>query len=98
MQEYSTPKKMKRVGDLFEKYKVRFKAPQATVEKACALAIKEVTGFTVKDEQIVYTVSNRTLRVNVPSVLKSELRFHQEAILTELEAQLGESKGSRTML
>lgn len=98
MREYSAPKRMKRVGDLFEKYRVRFKAPQATVEKACAKAIFEVTGYTVLAEQVTYTVHTQTLSLQVPSVLKSELRFQQEAILTALERELGESNSSRTIL
>lgn len=89
MQEYSTPKKMKRMGELFEKYRLHIKAPQATVEKAFVKAVKEVTGFDISVEQVTYTVSTRTLSLHVPSILKSELRFHQDAILRALEAELG---------
>lgn len=89
MREYSTPKAMKRVGDLFESYKTRFKAPQATVEKTFVVVTKEVTGFTLTESQVSYTVSNRTISLGVPSILKSELSFHYEAILQQLERKLG---------
>jgi hypothetical protein len=89
MHEYSAPKKMKQISDLFEKYRTRFKAPQATVEKACAKAISEITGFSIDLEQISYTVSTRTISLQVPSVVKSELKFHYETILKKLESELG---------
>ncbi len=89
MDGYSTPRAMKQVGDLFEKYKTRFKAPQASVERECLLVIKQVTGFDILPAQIKYTVSTRTISLQVPSILKSELRFHHAAILQELETRLG---------
>lgn len=89
MREYHTPKAMKSVGDLFEKYKTRFKAPQASVEKACAEAINEVTGFKVTQAQVTYTVATKTISLQVPSVLKSELKFHHAAIMERLERELG---------
>ena len=89
MDDYFVPKKMKKVGDLFEKYRTRFKAPQATVEKACVKAIKEESGFDVTVEQISYTVSTRTISLQVPSLLKSELKFHYSSILKHLERELG---------
>lgn len=98
MYDYSAPKKMTRMGELFEKYRLHIQAPQSTVEKACAKAIKEVTGLEVRPEQISYTVSTRTLSLQVPSVLKSELRFHQEEILRVLEAELGRKGEQRTIL
>ncbi|MBP6881088.1 MAG: hypothetical protein KBC35_00465 [Candidatus Pacebacteria bacterium] len=98
MQEYSAPKAMKRVGDIFDKYKIRFKAPQASVEKECIAVIKEVSGFDIKSNQVAYTVSTRTISLRVPSILKSELRFHQNAILQELENRLGKDGCPKALL
>lgn len=80
---------MKQLGDLFEKYRLRLKAPQSTVEKECVVVIREVAGFTITAAQVTYTVSTRTISLQVPSLLKSELRFHHTAILQELENRLG---------
>lgn len=91
MNDYSTPKAMKRVGDLFESYKKRLKAPQATVEKTFIEVTKEVTGFTLQKSQVSYTVSTRTISLQVPSILKSELSFQYEAILKQLEQTLGQT-------
>lgn len=80
---------MKKIGDLFEKYRKYFKAPQASVEKECVVVIKEVTGFDVPFEQVEYTVSTRSLYLKVPSILKSELKFHYSNILKLLVKRLG---------
>lgn len=97
-EHYSTPKAMKRLGDLFEKYRTHFKAPQASVEKECVAVVKEVTGFTLTQEQVSYTVSTRTISLQVPSLLKSELRFHYAAILSKLTERLGKDGAPKTIL
>jgi hypothetical protein len=91
MDNYSTPKKMKTVGDLFEKYRKLLKPPQASVEKECLETIKKVTGFDLSDYKITYTVSTKTVSLGVPSVLKTEIKFHQEKILNQLKVNLGET-------
>lgn len=92
MDDYSTPKKMKNIGDLFERYKKHFKAPQASVEKACSESIFKVTNFEVKKESIKYTVSTKTISLNLPSVLKSEIKFKHKEILSDLEETLGKEE------
>lgn len=98
MDDYSTPQQMKRIGGLFDKYRLRFKAPQASVEKVCIEVINEVTGFDIKIEQITYTVSTRTLSLQLPSILKSELRFHQELILEKITDKLGSDGSPKIIL
>lgn len=98
MDNYSTPRQMKRIGDFFEKYKTRFRAPQASVENACIEVIYETTGFKLTSEQITYTVSTRTISLQIPSVLKSELRFHHELILQKLVDKLGRENSPKTIL
>jgi len=89
MDSYGPPRPMKQIGDLFLKYRQRFKAPQATVEKEFVLVIKEVSGFDITFEQVEYTVTTRTIYLKVPSVLKSELKFHHQAIFKLLNERLG---------
>lgn len=81
---------MKRVGDLFEKYRKNLKAPQGSVETAAIEVVKEITNFTLTREQVSYTVSTRTLHLNAPSLLKSEIKFHHQKILDGLRKKLGE--------
>ncbi len=89
MEEYAVPKKMKKVGDLFEKYRKLIKPPQASVEKVCVAVIAEVFKYPISIDQMTYVVSTRTLSVRIPSLLKSELKFHYSEILKILEERLG---------
>lgn len=89
---------MKRVGDLFDRYTTRFKAPQASVEKECIAVIKQVTGFELTSSQVSYTVSTKTISLRVPSILKSELQFHHQVILQELENRLGKDGCPKVLL
>jgi hypothetical protein len=98
MDNYSTPKKMKTVGDLFEKYRKLLKPPQASVEKECLEVIGEVTGFDLSDYKITYTVSTRTISLGVPSILKTEIKFNQEKILNQLKVNLGEANCPKVII
>lgn len=86
------------VGDLFEKYRKLLKPPQASVEKECLEAIKEVTGFDLSDYKITYTVSTRTISISAPSVLKTEIKFSQEKILSQLKNSLGETNCPKVII
>tara|TARA_B100000508_G_scaffold141049_1_gene145615 strand:- start:10198 stop:10494 length:297 start_codon:yes stop_codon:yes gene_type:complete len=89
MKEYSTPKAMKQIGALFDRYKNHFKPPQSSVEKTAQEVIKEITKFSIDLEKISFTVSTKTLALNVPSVLKNEIMFKQEIIIKALQDKLG---------
>ena len=80
---------MKRLGDLFERYRTRIKAPQASVEKECLIIIKELTQFDLQLSQVEYTVSTRTLSLRVPSILRTEILLKKAEILEKLKAHLG---------
>lgn len=89
MDNYKPPLPMKRLGDLFERYRTRFKAPQASVEKECIVIIKELTAFDIQLSQLEYTVSTRTISLRVPSILRTEILFKKTEILDRLKAHLG---------
>ena len=98
MDNYSTPKKMKKIGDLFERYKTHFKAPQATIEKAFVDAVKASTGYEIEISKVRYTVSTKTISLSIPSLLKTELRLKQPAIISELKKKLGEKEAPNLIL
>ena len=89
MDNYKAPLAMKRLGDLFERYRKRIKAPQASVEKECLIIINELMQFDLKTSQIEYTVSSRTLSLRIPSVLRTEILLKKTEILEKLKAHLG---------
>lgn len=91
MQNYSTPKKMKKIGDLFEKYKLNIKAPQSTVEKAFVKVVYEVSGLKIDKNFVNYNVKTKTLGISAPSIIRSELGFYQTEIINKLNKDLGGS-------
>ena len=86
------------VRDLFEKYRKHLQAPQKSVELEAIRVIGEITQLTLKEHQVAYTVSTRTLSLQVPSLLKQELKRHQADILQELKARLGEKSAPYHLL
>jgi len=81
--------KFTKIGSLFEIYKKRLRPPQASVEEVCFEVIREVTKFPISREWIVYTVSTRTVSIQAPSILKSELAFYYDEIKKQLQDKLG---------
>ena len=80
---------MKHLGSLFDRYKKVLVPPQASVEKRVAEIICEITPLQIKPEQVKYTVFNKTISIQIPSILKSELQHHKTAILGRLESEMG---------
>ena len=89
---------MKHVGSLFENFQKRFTPPQASVEKRVAEIICEITPLQIKPEQVKYTVSNKTISLQVPSILKSELQHHKTAVLSRLESEMGIKNSPKVIL
>lgn len=97
MKNYKPPAAMKQIGGLFEKYRLTIKAPQGSVENEAVVVIEKITGFLLKKEQVVYTVSTKTLSLQIPSILKSEIQFKREQILTELQKNLGKDNSPQVL-
>lgn len=76
------------VSNLLQVYKDRLKPPQATVERVVVQAVEQVTGFTPRVEQVTYNVATKTVSLQVPSILKTEIKANQAAIQDILEKQL----------
>ena len=86
------------IGNLLERHRKNLKPPQSTIERLSASVIKEVTGFSIKPEQVSYAVSTRTITLKVPSIVRSELKQHYKKILTELKKQTSEETVPKTIL
>lgn len=89
---------MKKLGSLFERYQKILIPPQASVEKRVAEIICEITPLQIKAEQVKYTVSNKTISLQVPSVLKSELQHQKTAILDRLVSEMGVQNAPKVIL
>lgn len=80
---------MTQISNLLAKYKQTLRPPQASVEATAVAMITKVTGLQLTATQVSYTPASRTLRLQVPSVMRSELLRHKPAILAGLRADLG---------
>lgn len=86
------------LGNLLARYKERFKPPQASVVKECVEVIGVVTGITLQQHQLTYTVSTRTITVQASSLIRSELKTHQQAITKALQERLGAHNAPKVII
>lgn len=89
---------IKPIKDLFSKYKNTLIAPQKTVELEVIRVVGELTGLTLKESQVTYTVASRTLGISAPSLIRQELKIHQGRILSELTKRLGAKNAPQHIL
>ena len=89
MQHYKPPAAMKSIGSLFDKYRTHFKPPQASVEKEAVAVINDITGFKLVESQVKYSVATKTLSLQLPSILRTEVLFKKQQILDQLQKNLG---------
>lgn len=86
------------VRDLFEKYRKTLQAPQKSVELEGIKVIGEITGITLREDQIEYTPSTRVLSIKAPSLIKQELKTKNKIILDEIKKSLGAKSAPQTIL
>lgn len=86
------------LGNLLARYKRLLKPPQASVEHEVVEVVEELTSITLKDTWVSYTVSTRTVAILGPSVLRTELRPHHQAILDALKNRLGAEHAPKAII
>lgn len=85
---------MKTLSKLLEKY-TSIQPPHATVKKTFIKTVDKVLDIHI-DEQNV-KVKGTTVILSVPSVVKNEIRLHQNDILTALAEELGSAETVRSI-
>lgn len=84
--------------NLFNKYKTLLIAPQKTVELEMIRVVGELVGITLKESQVSYTPSTRTLAVNASGMIKQEIKLHYKDIYNEMRVRLGEKNSPKHIL
>jgi len=84
--------------DLFAKYKKTLIAPQKTVELEVLRVVGELTQIKLKEEQISYTVSSRTVAIKAPGLMKQEIKMKHGQIMDELEKRLGKKNSPQHLI
>ncbi len=89
---------IKKLSDLFSKYKNTLIAPQGSVINTFCEVVYETLDISLNKTQIKYNVHNKTIILNTPSVLKSEIKLHQKDILNHLKGRLGVDNAPKDIL
>jgi|GEM_PF-2138200 hypothetical protein len=89
---------MKHLGSLFAKYQDTFKPPQATVQKKAVLVIADLLQIQLREDQLSYKTTTRTLKINAPSVIRSEIIRRKPELLAVLQRELGVSNAPTDLL
>lgn len=80
---------VKQLKDLFQKYRERLVAPEATVRDAFVEVVEDVVGIKIAKESVLYVPHNKTISLKVSGVVKQEVFFHKEEIITHLKGRIG---------
>lgn len=85
----SRRRELTHIDSLFGRYRATLIPPQKTVETTVCEVVKELCGFVLDSRQVQYQVSQKTVFLKIPSVLKQELLSHKDSISRELFVRLG---------
>ena len=80
---------VKKVGDLFEKYKQTLRAPQGVVTSVFIDVVNDLIGIEIPKERLTYSVHNKTLTLQISGPLKTEILLKKKEILTHMKGRLG---------
>jgi len=89
---------LKKVSDLFSKYRERLVAPQSSVVAVFLEVVEDLMGFAVKSERVSYSPGTKTIYLSVPSVLKQEILRNKKDILNHLKGRLGEKSAPKEII
>lgn len=89
---------IKKVADLFEKYRRTLIAPERTVITTFVEVVEDVAGITVPPGSVTYKPSTRTLVIKGAGPLKTEIGMRRDEILAHMKGRLGERNAPTTLL
>jgi len=89
---------LKKVSDLFSKYREKLIAPQSSVVSALVEVVDDLMGIKIKPEQVDYSTSTRTLHLRLPAVLRQEIQRNKGDILLHLKGRLGERNAPKELV
>ncbi len=87
-----------KIGDLFEVYRKRLRAPQKSVITVAKEIIHDLLGVSLDAKVFSYSPHTRTLSIRASGMVKSEIALRKEEILAHLKGRLGEKSAPTTLL
>lgn len=89
---------IKKISDLFEKYKTILKAPQGVVIDTFIEVVSDLIGIEIPKERVRYTVHNKTLYVRVSGALHTEIKLKEKEIISHMKGRLGPHSAPKVIL
>jgi hypothetical protein len=87
-----------KVGELFEVYLKRLRAPQGVVITSFQEILSDLLNTTVEKKHCSYNTTTRTLTIVAPGPLKSEILLKKKEILNHLKGRLGEGNAPKDLI
>lgn len=89
---------LKKLSSLFDKYKERLVAPEASVVNAFLEVVTDMWGVDLKRESVRYNPSSKTLSFVGKGPLHTEIRLREKEILDHLRGRLGEKGAPKKII
>ena len=80
---------VQKIGSLLDKYKKILRAPQGSVIKTFCSVVEKETGVVLRQSEVSYTVSTKTVSVTVSGPKKNEILLNKHKILDLLQKEIG---------
>lgn len=87
-----------KVGDLFEVYRKKLKAPQKTVIQEFIEVVEDFLGVSIPQNRCHYSPSTRTISLTISGAGKSEVLLNKQEILTHLKGRMGERNAPKEII
>lgn len=88
----------KKISALFDVYRKRLKAPQASVVHALCEVVQDLLGITLEEQRVEHDPRTRITRLNIRGAQKSEILLHKEEILTHIKGRVGSQNAPTTLI
>lgn len=89
---------IRKLGDLFEKYRKTLVAPQKTVVTTFCEVVEELLNIKIDPKRVRYATGSKTLSLSGGGPLKSEVQLHKNEILAHMKGRLGEKNAPQEIL
>lgn len=89
---------IKKVGDLFAKYKQRLVAPEASVINAFVEVVSDLLDLDINPKKVSYNPATKVISINGGGPLKTEIKMQQKEILIHLKGRLGDMSAPKTII
>ncbi len=87
-----------KIGDLFDVYRKRLRAPEGSVTSAVIEVVEDVIGIPLDKKSLAYSPQTKILTIKASGMVKTEILLRKEERLTHLKGRLGPKNAPTTIL